>query len=743
MVFGIRFGNWEELISREACSFCSFLQKVARQCATLTGNIPSVSSIITLNFERTREEFRLLPLRILVVISSLSERRDENQFEIFLDGKDVAIFKDERDRKSDGITLVEPLVLWEKVRNWLDDCASNHENCASSAKVGRLPQGFRVIDVEDKCLVSGFPGCRYVALSYVWGYPGEDELKATSSTIRRLLQKGSLTSQLPQTITDAMQVCRELGKRYLWADRLCIIQDDACDKQNQIGAMDSIYRLADFSVIASDGVDMNSGIPGVQRARVDFPQLTTHFCGLSCTLKLPGFSDAIPYSIWSSRGWTYQEAVLCRRKLYFSKFQAYYVCEEMRAKEDLLASEGESMRLWRTLNSEPKLLMSDAEKAAPFLYKNYSRHLGLYTQRHLTYDSDIYNAFLGISSALFGSNDSLLCGLPKTYFDRALLWYPDTYEKDQVAIRDSADVPVPSWSWSSRTGMIYAPIPGYTAPLVRWAVGPDFTLSPNGQQLTEWNCTELAPTDGYEQPTDSDGGEMSFAAAIAWNKGCFEKKWPLQISLEHSTMEEYREALLSRWPRQRDLWSEIWSEPPDSTSTDNSPAIMFGIPPHIQKGTLKTRAQSGNFRLKHHDHHGFCYDPLLEILDEDGRCIGLLQANDPRVRAEIEPRMRLRNARFELVAISLQNSYMDVELACLFSNRMELSGADELENLERRKRLGVTFADREGTCFELVTTVSVMLIGRRGPFAYRISIGWVLLTKWVESNTVFKTLYLV
>jgi hypothetical protein len=34
------------------------------------------------------------------------------------------------------------------------------------------------------------------------------------------------TLTLPRTISDTITVCKELGIRYLWVDRLCIRQDD-------------------------------------------------------------------------------------------------------------------------------------------------------------------------------------------------------------------------------------------------------------------------------------------------------------------------------------------------------------------------------------------------------------------------------------------------------------------------------------------------------------------------------------
>ena len=94
----------------------------------------------------------------------------------------------------------------------------------------RLPKKFRLIDVQDRCLVETRKE-RFVALSYVWGTGLEASLLVnTSDTVTNMLTKGGLPAlYVPKTIEDAMIACTHLGERYLWADRLCIIQNDDKD----------------------------------------------------------------------------------------------------------------------------------------------------------------------------------------------------------------------------------------------------------------------------------------------------------------------------------------------------------------------------------------------------------------------------------------------------------------------------------------------------------------------------------
>ena len=68
---------------------------------------------------------------------------------------------------------------------------------------------------------------------------------------------------LPLVISDAIEVVKRLGYRYLWIDRYCIPQNDSAVKHIQIKKMDRIYSCSILTIIAAAGDGPEYGLPGV------------------------------------------------------------------------------------------------------------------------------------------------------------------------------------------------------------------------------------------------------------------------------------------------------------------------------------------------------------------------------------------------------------------------------------------------------------------------------------------------
>lgn len=164
------------------------------------------------------------------------------------------------------VDLDENWIDLRVIRSWLEACDNFHgSHCRSATDCGGWtgPQWF--IDVIGKCVVPAVDGAKYFALSYVWGN-ASSSLHASRASIERLQEEGSLTldtADLPETIKHAMQLVELLGRRYLWVDRLCIVQDDV-DKQDQLSHMNAIYAGAYATIVAAQGKNAKDGLKGIR-----------------------------------------------------------------------------------------------------------------------------------------------------------------------------------------------------------------------------------------------------------------------------------------------------------------------------------------------------------------------------------------------------------------------------------------------------------------------------------------------
>jgi hypothetical protein len=169
---------------------------------------------------------------------------------------------------------------------------------------------------------------RYVALSYCWG--NDDSMKLTGAVLKdwKAVIQFSL---LPKTVKDVVICTRRLGLRYLWVDRLCIIQDDEMDKAMEITAMPQIYSRAYLTISAASAKSSGDGFlktreevhEAMARSWIELPYLSPKGARGLVTLKLSesceDFNSPNTEAI-DSRAWTMQEKMLSPRLLQFCTF---------------------------------------------------------------------------------------------------------------------------------------------------------------------------------------------------------------------------------------------------------------------------------------------------------------------------------------------------------------------------------------------------------------------------------------
>lgn len=340
-------------------------------------------------------------------------------------------------------------------------CQSSHSLCTQVESRCSLPYIYLINCVEER-VVREHPNQNYLALSYVWGEPNS---QATSQfTIEEKSPEGPFSfSEAPLTVQDAIRVVRNLGRNYLWVDRYCINQTGGREKMIMLQNMDHIYENAEATIVAMYGENAEAGLPGVSRvSRKPQPLFrTTQGCLVS---SCPPISTLIRTSKWATRGWTYQEARLSRRCLFFTEHQVYIVCRETTWSEAVPSDS----RCWISTLLNSSRLDAGIFGLQDSIADGFCRDRLVFSQRTLTYESNILDAFRGI---LKRSSFVTFWGVPITPLRAAmnphtglalgLLWtrtpswaIPKHLVSNKKRLRIRR-VNFPTWSWTSATGEIF------------------------------------------------------------------------------------------------------------------------------------------------------------------------------------------------------------------------------------------------------------------------------------------------
>jgi hypothetical protein len=173
-----------------------------------------------------------------------------------------------------------------------------------------------LIGCATSCIVTARDIMQYVALSFVWG----KEISEANGLLAGELK------QLPRTIADAITITLRLGKQCLWVDRYCIDQNDIEAKIDEINNMGGIYASAWVTIVSLTS-SIQNGIPGASAPR----KLSEVHTSQGTIYKLRDMflkGRDIRESPWAKRGWTFQEAALSKRLLFFTPEQAYLLSDE-------------------------------------------------------------------------------------------------------------------------------------------------------------------------------------------------------------------------------------------------------------------------------------------------------------------------------------------------------------------------------------------------------------------------------
>ncbi|KAH8746736.1 heterokaryon incompatibility protein-domain-containing protein [Hyaloscypha sp. PMI_1271] len=329
-----------------------------------------------------------------------------------------------------------------ELKLWLDACEV-HQCLPADISQHSLPEDFRLIDVENECIVQTQDHIQYCALSYVWG----DVQQPLLTSANRLESPNSLKAlDLPKTILDAMALCRDIGCRYLWVDSLCIVQDSKNDKHHQISSMADVYSLSFLAIAACAGDDANAGLAPYGKPR-RYSAISSLIRSNSNGSFVASWSpqvaaQEIVESVWASRGWTLQEYALSRRVLFFTGEYVFLRCEKGLWCEDFGLGFSNCFEMGRKWDLPLPRFYRRTPDPDRHYSSTFSQLLSQFVRRVLRYEEDILAAFTGILTRMEENIGPHLWGLPSKEIGSALQW---TTHRPFPGIER---VGFPSWSWA-------------------------------------------------------------------------------------------------------------------------------------------------------------------------------------------------------------------------------------------------------------------------------------------------------
>jgi hypothetical protein len=371
----------------------------------------------------------------------------------------------------------------------LNACKETHEACRV-AVTSVLPN--RVLALGE--LVPGDPSgleadvhlhesmegeqCQYVCLSHCWG----GRLPIMLSTENRAQFRDNIPwYTLPKSYQDAIIFTRKLRIPYIWIDSLCILQDDREDWRQQSAQMASIYQNSAITLAASaarhgglgcfrkpvattvgyltDGdhtrwlKDWLLDEKLVENAEIsESPTIFVKERPWHPTLSNHSEEDTELIPLFS-RGWAYQERILCPRVLHFGPQELFWECNERVSCECTFLNSTASSR--RRASHSPKMVHVRAQKNASeaALSSRWRSVVSEYTSGQLTYASDKLPAIAGIAKQLMSRMppQKYLAGLWERSLVHDLIWRVDS----PCAL--AGELSTPSWSWASVLGPVSYP----------------------------------------------------------------------------------------------------------------------------------------------------------------------------------------------------------------------------------------------------------------------------------------------
>jgi len=271
---------------------------------------------------------------------------------------------------------------------------------------------------------------------------------------------------LPKSFQDAITITRNLEKRYLWIDSLCIVQDDKNDWDREAGKMAAIYSESWLTIAATAASDSTKGCFPAEDQRMlsqaeiielpngDHPQVYAR--------KLPGGVHQSGLSLYypqplEDRGWTFQEQLLARRLVHMCGEEMIFECPSQKKCECTPFRHNSTEGSGTFKHHFNDIIYHDLQHPSIFL-EAWDMILHRYLLRRLTFQKDKVLAISGVQKKMMSTRLSLgkcVAGMWEAWFCAGLLWFAEPVWTDPTKYpsgRDRSSYAAPTWSWASLNG---------------------------------------------------------------------------------------------------------------------------------------------------------------------------------------------------------------------------------------------------------------------------------------------------
>lgn len=304
----------------------------------------------------------------------------------------------------------------------------------------------------------------YACLSYCWGYQSrENQIGQTLYKNIEQYKQAIPVQELPNTVVDAIRLCCRLGFKFLWVDRLCIMQDkdpgtDRDDWKIEASKMCDYYSKSTLTIsvpICSESsqsflAERQKGFEEQSRFGIveylDEESKSKESLWFTSYGNINGGSWFLEQSWmhfskrenterhgWLGRGWTFQEWMLSPRVLHIN-----------------------GLTLWDCFNGyaneldhrkiEEATLQRSPEEFGKVEGISWESIVVEYSKRQITKRADLLPALAGLAESYRRVTKwTYLAGIWRETMPISLLWQADRHARADRRITDQT---MPSWSWA-------------------------------------------------------------------------------------------------------------------------------------------------------------------------------------------------------------------------------------------------------------------------------------------------------